>query len=170
MLQERTESIEPDWLSAGERFTVLRADLFAPIGGIGFELFEYRGTLRRTPGYELALIASDCGLFLLPLCADIQDERGLQRQAEVDAVIVIDPLGVVWLARHIRIGQFGPKPSGFDQLGGGNMIWMSVDPVGSEQPLRLKLANDRRHLLACFEGGLQAAIRQSQVFAPIEPQ
>ncbi len=74
------------------------------------------------------------------------------------------------LAGQVGLGQFGPESGGLDQLGGGQVVGMGVDPIGGEEPSRPRLAKHAGQLRPGVERGLQAAVGQTEVFPPVEAE
>ena len=107
---------------------------------------------------------------LLPVVADIEHEGRLLDQPQVHAVVVQNPRGMMRLARHVGLGQLGPEAGRLDQFDRRHVVGMGIDPVGGKQQPRPQLAKHAGQRAPGFERGLQAAVRQAQVVAPVEPE
>ena len=135
-LDQRRQRRQADRLAAGERLAVAvpidqpqRRRLIA-------EPVDERGRLRRAAVDELAAIALDGRALPLPIVADVQHERRLRNDPQVDAVVIEDPLGIERLAGHVGLGELRPEAGGLDQFRGGHVVGMGVDPIGGENPSR----------------------------------
>ena len=142
-LAKTVESIESNWLAAGERLSKSGPDEPPPIGRLVTQLFQKCGAFAVASDDELAAIAGDRGDLLRPMLANVQHECRLGSQSQMDAVIVINPRRMMRLSRHVGVGEFRPESGVLNQLGGGDMVRMRIDPVRCQQPGGTHLAAAR---------------------------
>ena len=76
----------------------------------------------------------------------------------MNTVVVVNTLGMKWFPGHIGFGKLGPKPGGFDQFGGGNVIGMRIDPIRCKQPIWPRTSNYTGEFFTGVDCRLQAAI------------
>ena len=88
----------------------------------------------------------------------------------MDAVVIENPLRIVRLAGQVGLGQFRPESSGLDKLRGGDVVGMGVYPIGGEDPSRPGLPEHAGQFRPGRKRRFQTAIRQPQVFPPIQAQ
>src|SRR5262249_53487218 len=101
---------------------------------------------------------------------DVQHERRLRVQAEVDAEVVDDALGVKRLAGQVGLGEFAPEAGGVHQSAGGDVVGVGGFPVGGGEATRPQLPQGPGQSAAGVEVGDEAAVGQAEVAAPVEAE
>src|SRR5687768_12279420 len=96
-LNQLTQPAQSDRFTAGIRFTVFHTNHLAPVRRFISKLIEKSCF---TTGHELAAVGANCGQLLFPLIADVEYQRWLNRDLQMNAVIVVNALGVPWFAGH----------------------------------------------------------------------
>ena len=121
--------------------------------------------LRASSLHDLTVVAPDGFHLSIHGRADIQHERWLRMNSQVNAPVVEDS----WrpeafalqgeLALFVRTTELAPEPRGVDQLARHDVIRMSILPERRENCFRSNFSKDIRQLLSSFERVLQLTIR-----------
>ena len=114
---------------------------------------------------DLTFVARDGFHLSVNRRTDIQDERRLRMNTQVNAPIVKDSRRPEAFALQreltvfVRAAELAPEPRCVNEFASDDVVWMSIFPVRRKDRLRSDLTENVGELLASFERVLQLPIR-----------
>ena len=163
-LLQLAQTDDTDLFTTGKWFGVSTANRPAPVPGSVADIVQQSRVFGASPLNNLALITGDGFHLSVNRRADIQHERWLWMNPQMNAPVVKNPW---WpesissqrqLTVFVRAAQLAPESRGVNEFAGDDVIRVSVFPVRREDRFRPDFAKNVGELLPCFKRVLKLPI------------